>query len=202
MKRAKLGFARLVFGELDQVAAGQNIGETGFLLGRQQGRAAELAQELFGRPFRCAQFESILQVKPDCVGNQNTKGLGLGEHCQRLIEFFPRPEVGRHGRGRRPGLGHFAPAFPQPIQNDARGRGAQGDPEPDPADGQLHRGLDVADVVDGLNCAVGGHLGGVIRGGGASRESRKNVPEWRHTVRPCAVEWNRFPRSGVGGPER
>ena len=99
MQVAQLGFARLVFGELDEVTALEKFAEAVLLAGRQQIGSAQFVKEFFGGAFRGAKCETFFEIAADRVGNQDAKRFRLRDERQRFLQFLPRANMSRDTGG-------------------------------------------------------------------------------------------------------
>ena len=77
MQSAKLGFARFVFCELDQVATLEEIAKAILLVTRQPIGALQLVQKFFRRAFWRVKFESYFEIMPRRIGDDDDERFGL-----------------------------------------------------------------------------------------------------------------------------
>ena len=149
MEAAQLGLARLVLGELHDVAAGEEVSEELLLRGVQLVGALQFDKELLRGPLGRAEFEALFEVKPQRVGHGDAKGLGLGEQREGIGEAVLGALMRRDGRSRR-SLGRVAePLIPNQGHQPAAQRRAHRDPQPEQLRRQRHGAADVAEDVVG-----------------------------------------------------
>ena len=94
--------AGLVLGELDQVAALEELAQALLLVGSEQVGALQLVQELLGRALGRMEIEPLLQVPADRIGHEDAELAGLADHGQRLPQLLLGSDVGRHSGTIRP----------------------------------------------------------------------------------------------------
>ena len=148
MQVAQFVFNRLVFGEFHQVAAPQKFAQLFLLFRRQQIRAPQLVQKFLGRAFRRVEIKSFFEIGANRVGDQGAKRLGMRNQRERFSQHFLRANVGRHQRHNRNLRSPLLPPTPGREHQRRHGQCAKRPPKPFPAAWNVHRRLDVADVVD------------------------------------------------------
>ena len=147
MKVAQLRFARFVFGEFYKVAAFQKFNELFLLLRRQQVRVLQFVQKFLGRAFRRAEIEPLFEVNTDRVRNQDAKRFRLRDEFERLCQPLLCADVRWNRRFRWDLQPPFLPPTPHREQQRRHRQHAKCPPKPFPAARNVHRRLDVADVV-------------------------------------------------------
>src|ERR1019366_778571 len=159
VQSAQFILARLVFGELHQIAARQKNAEAFLLLREQQFRTAQLAQKFLRRSFRRVEIKPLLQIRSRRVRNRDDERLRLCDERQRLFQPQLRANVRRHRRRQHDvGLAILRPA-PQQKRCNRHGYRDQSPPKPRPAVRNFNRRLDIADVVGSSErrCLIRGH---------------------------------------------
>ncbi len=102
VKRLQLGLAGFVAGELDHVAHGKKFAETVLLIGQQQIAGVEFMKEFLRGAFRRVEIETLLQIKPHDVRDENAKGTRLRQEREGFLKLEPGAFVRRDdGNDRR-----------------------------------------------------------------------------------------------------
>ena len=139
VQAAQFRLRRFVFGELDQVATGQEIAP-GFAFARRSTDSCPAIRERNSSVVRSGAWKLKRSSKYDAdgAGNGDGKGLGLADERQSACSRRATgPHMGRNGRNGRDGGGLFAPVTPgQPGRGQHRQN--SDDPEkPQPAVGNV-----------------------------------------------------------------
>ena len=94
----QLRFARLVFGELHEVATLKEFAQAVLLIARQQIGAPEFVKELLGGALRSSELEALFEVVAGGVGHRDAKRLRLRDERQGFLQLLLRANMRRHRR--------------------------------------------------------------------------------------------------------
>ena len=139
--------ARLVAGELDEVATIEEFAEARFLVGGQEIGVTKFVQEFFRGTFGGMKVKAFFQVPANRVGDQDAEFAWLADESQGFLELMFGANVGRDRRDEGNLRFLVLPTAPGPESQERERYHDDATDDPCPGVGDVHRRLDVAQGI-------------------------------------------------------